>query len=632
MCGLNGVFSFGGARVDAGDVVAMRDAMSHRGPDGAGSWMSDDGRVGLGHRRLSIIDLSSAAAQPMSNDDGSIQVVFNGEIYNHAELRRELEAASRHRWKTDHADTEVIIRAYETWGIDCVDRFRGMFAIALWDSRADRLWLVRDRICVKPLYWTMLPERIAFASEIKGLLALTEVPRSVNEEALYHYLSFLTPPAPLTMFSGIHKLPAATRMSVDGSGAIHTERYWNPWTRTTPMKQATERDVAADLLDELRTAVRYRKVSDVPVGVFLSGGIDSSVNAALFSEHGPPPTTFSIGYEGDHDGVRDELIDAREMSALLGGPHHERRLNETNALDVLDLMVYHLDEPNGDAACIPLYYLARLARDAGVNVCQVGEGSDELFCGYPFWREHMRVDDLNALPLPRFTKRLALGAFAATGRKSTYSYEVLRRAAEGEPTFWGGAEGLTDVEKQLVLGKELRARFGENTSATILEPIQREFMESAWEPSALNWMTHLDLTIRLPELLLMRVDKMTMAASVEGREPFLDHKLVEFALSVPTSMKTGDGELKHLLKLAVRGVIPDKVIERPKQGFAVPLHGWMHQELGRLMRARILRFAETTGILESRGLPEFLERATASKVWLLFNLAAWHDRFIAHAV
>jgi asparagine synthase (glutamine-hydrolysing) len=632
MCGLNGIFSFAGGRVETEEIAAMRDSMAHRGPDGAGLWISGDGRVGFGHRRLSIIDLSSAAAQPMSNADGSVQVVFNGEIYNHAELRSELEATGRYRWRTDHADTEVIIHAYEAWGIDCIDRLRGMFAFALWDSRVDRLWLVRDRIGIKPLYWTMTAGRIAFASEIKALLALESVPRAMNEEALFHYLSFLTPPAPLTMFSGIHKLPAGMRMAVDGSGAIHAEQYWDPWKHVTPLTNVDEREVAERLLSELRTSVRYRKVSDVPVGVFLSGGIDSSVNAALFSEGAAPPNTFSIGYDDEYASCRDELPDARAMALHLHSIHHERRLSESDAIGVLDAMIYHLDEPNGDAVCVPMYFLAKLARDAGVKVCQVGEGSDELFCGYPFWQSHLQVNRLNALPAPRFAKRAALGALALAGRKSKYSYEVLRRAAAGEPTFWGGAEGLTDADKRTVLGPELRARFAGATSADALVLIRRAFMESSWEPSALNWMTHLDLAIRLPELLLMRVDKMTMAASVEGREPFLDHKLVEFALSVPTSMKTGNGELKHLLKRAVRGVIPESVIDRPKQGFSIPVHEWMRRELGNVMRTRILRFADSTGILDSRTLPGFLDNASWSKVWQLFNLAAWHDRFIANGV
>ncbi len=629
MCGLNGIFSFAGPPVEKAVVERMRDCMQHRGPDGAGIWISADGRVGLGHRRLSIIDLSSAAAQPMTNEDGSVQLVFNGEIYNHAEIRAELQGLGGHCWRTDHSDTEVIIHAYEQWGIDCIERFRGMFAFALWDARQDRLWMVRDRVGIKPLYYARTQGRVVFASEIKALFRVPEVPRKLDEEALYHCLSFLTPPAPLTMFAGVEKLPAGSRAMIDGTGTIHMERYWDPWDHTKPLIDVPEGDIAERLLDELRVAVRYRKVSDVPQGVFLSGGIDSSVNTALFSEDGGPVQTFSIGFDAEYPSYRSELGDARRMAMLIGAQHHERRLGVGDVIEFVERMVYHQDEPIADVVCVPLYYVAKLARDAGVIVCQVGEGSDELFCGYPFWKQHLRIAHWNALPVPRGAKRAALAAMALAGRGMTYEYEVLRRAASGEPTFWGGAEGLTEGEKQFILGPELRARFSGTTSAVMLEPIQRRFKEKAWEQSALHWMTYLDLNIRLPELLLGRVDKMTMATAVEARVPFLDHKFVELALSIPTSVKVADGELKHILKRAVRGVIPDDIIDRKKQGFGLPMREWLAGGLGEQIERRVQRFADETGIFDGSRVSEYLRTANWSKVWMLFNIAAWHERFIA---
>src|SRR5919108_3162117 len=282
-------------------INRMRDTMAHRGPDGAGTWIAEDGRVGLGHRRLSIIDLSAAAAQPMCNDDGTLWVSFNGEIYNHAEIRAELEQIGAHHWKTDHSDTEVILHAFEQWGIDCLDKFRGMFAIALWDAKARALWLIRDRIGVKPLYYSIHHGRITFASEIKALLQDPEQQRSLHEEAFYHYLSFLTTPAPQTLFDGIRKLAAGTLLRVRENGDINEHRYWDVWDYTKPLTGVSEEQIAEQILAELRRAVKLHKVSDVPVGVFLSGGIDSSTNAALFSEDsGDPIQTFSIGYKGQH--------------------------------------------------------------------------------------------------------------------------------------------------------------------------------------------------------------------------------------------------------------------------------------------------------------------------------------------
>src|SRR3954469_18460916 len=272
MCGIVGTLYFDGSagRVSRERLHAMRDRMEHRGPDGAGSWISSDGAVGLGHRRLSIIDLSSAADQPMSAAHERLQIVFNGEIYNHAEIRAELTAAGVSDWKTDHSDTEVILRAYERWGFDCVHRFRGMFAFALWDGRSRELWLVRDRIGIKPLYYSAHHGRLTFASEIKALLEDPDQPRQIHEESFYHFLSFLTTPAPQTLFAGIRKVPSGSWLRVAQDGSIEERRYWDVWDEVEPIESASDEEIAERVLAELRASVRLRKVSDVPVGVFLS--------------------------------------------------------------------------------------------------------------------------------------------------------------------------------------------------------------------------------------------------------------------------------------------------------------------------------------------------------------------------
>ena len=628
MCGIVGLFSFDGPPVGPEQIRAMTDRVAHRGPDGVGLWMSGDRRIGLGHRRLSIIDLSDNAAQPMSNHDGSIQLVYNGEIFNHAELRRELSAIGDYRWRTDHSDTEVVINAFQQWGPACLDRFRGDFAIALWDERNRRLWLARDRAGVKPLYYTSVPGGIAFASEIKALFALPGVRRKVNEQAVYDYLSFLTPPAPDTMFDGIYKLPAATWLMIDSNGRQIDKRYWDPFGATNPLVGVDEATIAEMVLQELRTSVRYRKESDVPVGIFLSGGIDSSANAVLFAEGGDTVRTFSIGYDADYTSYRNELPFAAETAERIGAIHHVRRLGAHDVTEMVERMVYHQDEPIGDAVCVPLYYVAKLARDAGVTVCQVGEGADELFCGYPFWNQHLRIARWDALPVPRFAKHAALGMLNALGQGGTYPYELLRRSASGEPTFWGGAEGMVEHEKRSVLGVDLKRRFAGRTSAEALEPIRTRFLANSWEQSALNWMTYLDLNLRLPELLLSRVDKMTMASSVEGRVPYLDHKFIELALSIPTATRSRPKELKRVLKRAVRGVLPDTTIDRPKQGFGLPLNDWLKGDLGDEIIRRIGSFADETGILDRKASEALMKGANWSKSWQLYNLALWHDRFI----
>ncbi|MBV9773935.1 MAG: asparagine synthase (glutamine-hydrolyzing) [Gemmatimonadetes bacterium] len=632
MCGIAGALAFerGDFRVTAPYLDRMRDAMAHRGPDGAGTWVADDGRVGLGHRRLAIIDLSDAAAQPMSNEDGTLRLSFNGEIYNHVEIRAELERTGRHRWKTDHSDTEVILHAFEEWGIDCLHRFRGMFAFALWDGRARELWLVRDRIGVKPLYYSIHHGRVAFASEIKALLADPEQPRAVDEEAFYHYLSFLATPAPRTLFAGIRKLPGGCWLRVRESGEVQERRWYELWDHVTPLTGVLDEEIAGRVLDELRTAVRLRGVSDVPVGVFLSGGIDSSTNAALFSEERAEPVrTFSIGYRGEYPSSPSELGFARRMAAEVGAEHHERLLSADDLLRFLPRMVRLQDEPIADPVCFPVYYVSELARRHGVTVCQVGEGADELFWGYPHWKRMLRLQRLDGLPVPRAAKRLGLLGLRMAGREASTAYELLRRGSAGEPVFWGGAEAFTEAGKRRLLSPRLRRELGGLSSWDALRPIRERFERGAWEHSHLAWMSYLDLNLRLPELLLMRVDKMSMGVGVEGRVPFLDHKLVELAMGIPEAAKTRGGTLKHVLKRAVRGVIPDEVIDRPKQGFGVPVNEWFRGRLGAEARRELDDFCARTDFLDPAEVRRTLDSGNAAGAWYLLNFALWWKEYLS---
>jgi asparagine synthase (glutamine-hydrolysing) len=627
MCGIVGALVFDGSdfRISEPYLRAMRDTMPHRGPDGADLWIDPRGRVGLGHRRLSIIDLSTAASQPMPNEDGTIWVSFNGEIYNHAEIRRELEQIGGHRWRTDHSDTEVIVHAFEQWGIDCLHRFRGMFGIALWDGRSRELWLVRDRLGVKPVYYSQHHGRLTFASEIKALLADPQQHRAMDEESFYHYLSFMTAPAPRTMFDGIRKLPAGTWLRISENGAIQERRYWDVWDNTSPLDGMSDDDIAARLLDELKTAVTLRKVSDVPVGVFLSGGIDSSTNARLFSDgEGGPVRTFSIGYDGEYDSYRNELHYARSVANFVGAEHHERLLSIDDLLNFLPRMVELQDEPLADPVCVPVYYVSELARQNGVIVCQVGEGADELFCGYPTWKLKLRLAQADRMfPVPRAMKTLGLHGLRLVSRDKGHPYEALRRSAEGQPVFWGGADAFTDTHKRAVLSPRLRRQFSGFTSWEALAPIWARFREGATEHSDLNWMSYLDLNLRLPELLLMRVDKMSMGVSLEGRVPFLDHRFVELAMSIPTAVKTRNGELKYILKKAVRGVIPDEVIDRPKQGFGVPVYEWFFGRLGDQIDRELRAFCRETDFLDWGAIQQLKAQGQGPLLWVLLNLALW---------
>jgi asparagine synthase (glutamine-hydrolysing) len=603
--------------------------MVHRGPDGCGTWISDDGKVGFGHRRLSIIDLSEAAAQPMCNADQSLWLTFNGEIYNHAEIRTELIKDGFNRWKTDHSDTEVILHAYDRWGIDALHKFRGMFAFGLWDNRKKELYLVRDRIGIKPLYYSIHHGRLTFASEIKALLEDPDQRREVSEEGLYHYLSFLTTPGPQTLFDGIYKLAPGTWLRVTPDGAVREHKYWDVWDHTQPLTNVSEDEISERILEELRTAVQLRKVSDVPVGVFLSGGIDSSTNAALFSEgESRPIRTFSIGYQGEYESYQNETHFARQMAEEVGAEHHDRLLTLDNLIDFLPQMIHLQDEPIADPVCVPVYYVSKLARENGVTVCQVGEGADELFWGYPNWKMMLELQYKNEWPVPPLLKKFGLAGLRLMGREKTLYYEWLRRGANDLPVFWGGAEAFTEAQKKDLISPRLKKRFQNFSSWEALKPIHDRFRQKAWEQKPLQWMSYLDLNLRLPELLLMRVDKMSMGVSLEGRVPFLDHKFVELAMSIPEAVKTRNGNLKHVLKKSVRGLIPDELIDRKKQGFGVPIHEWFLDRLGKQTEVELKSFCEKTDFINFREIQRLIEHRQSPLVWYLLNLALWWKKFI----
>lgn len=634
MCGIAGRFQFQSTAEPVNEALLSRmgETLAHRGPDGGGVWVEPKKRLGLAHRRLAIVDLSPCADQPFLDAEREIAVVFNGEIYNHAEIREELRRLGHAAWKTDHSDTEVIVRAYRQWGCEAVHRFRGMFAFALWDTRRRELWLVRDRIGVKPLYWTVHHGVFCFASEIKALLVDPELPRSMNEEAFYHFLSFLTTPAPNTLFDGIFKLPGGCWLCVREDGTVQEKRWWDVWDYTQPLRKISEEEAAERVLSELRTAVRYRKVSDVPVGIFLSGGIDSSTNAVLFAEGETKPVrTFSIGYAEEYESYPSELKYARRVAQMIGAEHHEKILTEEELIAFAPQMAYLQDEPIADPVCFPVYFVSKLAREHGVPVCQVGEGSDELFWGYPSWKRALELERMNRWPVPRALKHLGLLALAALGKEESAPFEWLRRGAFGERIFWGGAEAFYEREKKRLLSPRLRERFKAYSSWEALKPILERFQRKAWEPSILHWMTYLDLNLRLPELLLMRVDKMSMGVALEARVPFLDHRFVELVLSFPQRLKTRGGRLKHLLKLSVKDLLPRDILERKKQGFGVPVQEWLWGALGKQMRETLNAFCRKEDLFDAAHIEKLFQERQGPRIWFLYNFVLWKEKFITGA-
>jgi asparagine synthase (glutamine-hydrolysing) len=664
MCGIVGAYRPLGRGTATPDIIErMRDRMTHRGPDSAGLWGSPDGRCLFGHRRLSIIDLSSAADQPMVNDEGSVALIFNGEIYNHMEIRQELEALGERDWKTDHSDTEVALRAYQRWGVDCVERFSGMFALALYDMRdQDRpiLHLVRDRIGVKPLYVTRSRAgEWLFGSEIRALIEHPDVSAEMDPTAFWHYLTFIVAPAPLTMFKGIFKISAGHRVTIDHTGRARAEQYWD--CRPDRLKRLTEDDLSEEEATEelvrlLRQSIARRMVSDVPFGVLLSGGVDSSLNVALMSELMERPVrTFTIGYEGKDS--YNEFHHAQKISRQFNTDHHEMMIDGKQMQDFLPLLIELQDEPIADNVCIPLYFVAQLVKESGTTVVQVGEGADENFLGY-WWCEYYR-DRYEKLYRPARDSGRRVGMLGkllsrATSRlrgRTDEDAEIEKRARTGQELFWGGAvcwrgpmrdrltpdpapfAGEIDCPIEGMLPEGHRSLDSHAVVGHHLAPLNG----SLPEPDVIQKIPYMELKLRLPEHLLMRVDKMTMAHSVEARVPFLDHDLVEFAMRLPPSYKLRNGVGKWLLKRVGEKWLDNDILYRRKQGFGAPMAEWFQEgdfgqrclasfERSEIKKAGYLDNDYFTGLLKqqvSRG------GGYSFYLWTVMNAIIWHESWVA---
>ncbi|MCA3244416.1 MAG: asparagine synthase (glutamine-hydrolyzing) [Alphaproteobacteria bacterium] len=639
MCGIAGVYQPRGG-LTADSVLPLREVLAHRGPDGGQSWANGAGQVSFGHRRLAIIDLSTAANQPMVEGQSGHEValIFNGEIYNHAALRETLVGLGHTDWQTSHSDTEVILKAYRQWGMPgCLAYLRGMFALALWDGAKQELYFARDRAGEKPLYYTTLPDgTMLFGSEIKALLADGRVPRVVDEVALHDYLSFLMVPPPRTLLAGVNKLPAAHWAKVTAAG-VETHRYWDALDAARLYAQAnqlpqTEDAWVAHLEPLLRQSVTLRQeAADVPVGVFLSGGIDSSAVAALVGGHTAKGKlqTFAIGPDANYPSWPDETPYAERMAQRIGSAHTTVRLSEAEFLETLPAFIALQDEPVADPAALPVYLLAKAATKAGLKVCQGGEGGDEVFIGYGDWLKFATLERWNRWPVPRWLKRIGYRLLVLAGQGHKFWVEYLRRGGAGEPIFWGGAEAFTAWEKQQLLGPKLQSLATRSSFATIAPYAARFAAKPLAQRGFWNWCTWLELQLRLPEQLLMRTDKTTMATALELRVPLLDHVLIAAVLNTPEPLRAKGGNKKHLLKRCLAAVLPAEILNRRKQGLGMPLNDWVLQTYGQYARQVLEEFCAETGLLHWPAVVRLFAQRRGQHVWYLLNLALWYRHTIA---
>ncbi|MGE5359480.1 MAG: asparagine synthase (glutamine-hydrolyzing) [Bacteroidales bacterium] len=607
-------------RTNASTVRAMCAAIRHRGPDAEGIRVEPG--VALGMRRLSIIDLATGQ-QPMHNEDETVWVVFNGEIYNYRELRAELSARG-HRFATQ-SDKETIVHAYEEWGKEAIGRLRGMFGVALWDRRARSLLLARDRAGIKPLHYARLGDRLYFASEIKSILA-AGFPRDLDPAALSHYLGFLYTPRDRSIFAGIEKLaPGHLLEWRDGRATV--SRYWEIAAQET--FAGSEADAAEALGTVLRDAVRCHMLSDVPLGAFLSGGVDSSVVVGLMAEVSDRPVrTFSIGFD---EPAFDELEHARLVAAHFGTEHHEFVVHP-DAVAILDDLVGHFDEPFGDSSAIPTWYVSEIAR-RHVTVVLSGDGGDELFGGYDRYLPHPRVTAFDRLRLPGRYRAAALAwPHLPHGFRGK---NFLRHVAQNAGGRYLDAISMFHADEQLALiAPELRRRIQVTDARGAMASRLDRFAALPWS----SRMMRLDFETYLPEDVLTKVDRMSMAHSIESRVPLLDNEVVAFAASLPASFKIREGVRKHVLKRAAGRLLPPSILARRKQGFGVPLGTWFKGNLRELF-GDVLRSATTAqrGYFDrafvDRMVGEHLSgrRDHTLRLWQLVVFELWHRQYLDRA-
>jgi asparagine synthase (glutamine-hydrolysing) len=625
MCGICGKYNFlSGAPVDPAELRAMADVMIHRGPDDAGYHSA--GPLGLGVRRLSIIDVAGGR-QPIANEDESVWIAANGEIYNFPELRREMEGRG-HRFRT-RSDVETIVHLYEEYGTACVKRLRGMFAFALWDERARRLFLARDRVGKKPLFYAETKNGLVFGSSIRSLLQDPAVGRGVDLEALHHYLTWQYVPEPATMFAGVSKLPPAHTLVCE-NGAPRVERYWS--LDFSAKSALAENEAAEAVRESLKEATRIRLMSEVPLGAFLSGGVDSTAVVGLMTELGARPVrTFSIGFE---ESGFDELSFARLAARRFETDHHELTVR-ADAVAVLPEIVRHFEEPMADMSAVPTYYLAKMTK-AHVTVALNGDGGDEAFAGYVRYRVFQAARRLGLIPGPL---RRGAGAAAARLPESERPRAVSRVVKRLTATLALDASDRYALWLTIFDAARKAALYSGDMAARFATLDSRDYLRRAFDRCpgvrGVDRLLCADTLTYLPGDLLVKMDRMTMAHSLEARSPFLDHHVLELAASLPPSYKLKGRTGKSILKKALAGLVPAEILGRAKMGFGVPVGGWFRREL-KPMAYDVLLDARAAGRGYFRPeavralLDEHQGRCVdhGHRIWALLILELWHREFI----
>jgi asparagine synthase (glutamine-hydrolysing) len=621
MCGIAGWLNLDGAPADAHRLARMTRRIAHRGPDGEGLYV--DGPLALGHRRLAVLDLTDAGAQPMASADGRLRITYNGELYNFRALRAELEAAgARFRSRTD---TEVILAAYERWGVDCLSRFNGMFAFALWDAPAQRLWLVRDRLGVKPLFYRLSPGRLSFASEAKAVLVADDAPPRLNDEALSQFLALNYTPAPHTLFEGVRQLLPGQWMTCTADGRVQTRTYWQ-----IPTDEDTPPQPAQRLTALLEDAVQLRLVSDVPVGAFLSGGLDSSAIVGWMRRHHTSPVdTFTAAFE---EPSYNEAPAARLAAQAFGARHHERTVTSAD-VRLLPQIVWHSEELTADSSMLALYRVAELAR-RHVTVVLSGDGADELFGGYPTYLATQLAGWYRRVPasIRDGVVRPLVERLPGDPRKASLESQLRRFVAGRLDTPAQAHASWRTIFSEAEQGALWPGAARWPSAASHYQP----WFADAGRRGVTACALAADLGFYLPNDILAKLDRMTMAWGLEARTPYLDYRVVEFAARLPARVRRGwPWQSKALLRRATRGVVPAAIRRRRKAGFNVPVTRWLQADQRRFVEAQLLDRRPTVLAMFRRAELERLVREhvegradRSHQLWGLLALSIWSQLFL----
>jgi asparagine synthase (glutamine-hydrolysing) len=660
MCGIAGVLNRNGAPVDSEVLVRMTRSLTHRGPDEEGyfinaarpgGWVAEmkgnangkptkhqqqppfhgsvdhgAGNVGLGHRRLSIIDLSSGQ-QPLCNEDGTVWVTFNGEIYNFQGLVRELESKG-HRFRT-HSDTEVIVHAWEEWGERAVERFRGMFAFAVWDEGKQILWLARDRVGKKPLYYLADGDRVLFGSELKAILEAPGVSRDVDLTALSDYLSLLYVPGPKSIYHSIRKLPAA-HFALVTADRFEVRPYWDlPFA---PRAEVSEARIKEDLLAILEESTRIRLMSEVPLGAFLSGGVDSSAIVALMAHASQIPVlTNSISFSV---AAYDETEYARRVAKLYSTDHHEFHVTP-DAIPVIEDLAWHYDEPFADSSAVPTYYVSKMARE-NVTVSLSGDGGDENFAGYRHYYMDARENLVRNL-VPTALRRTVFGLLGHLYPKADYLPRIFRGKAflsnvsrDPVDAYFFSVSAFKDEQKSLLLNPDTVAELGDYRTGTLF----RELYNRAPAEDHLSKIQYLDIKTYLCDDILTKVDRASMAVSLEVRCPILDHVFMEYAAGIPARLKLAGTDGKHIFKKALKKYLPDDILYRKKMGFGVPILEWLRKDIRDFARTLVLDGEATRRYFQRPYLEKLWRehqsgiRNWSTELWIVMMMNLWQSKFV----